>query len=112
MLRCIHKLILDLLTLYIKTYIRLILGLFVYDLLDSHWTHSGLTTTKTLPGHVVSLEEVQLEETEMVLETVPETVLDLDVEPKPKRARRTTKKPPAAGAWDPPKNTQVLCMVL
>ena len=53
----------------------------------------------------MSLEEVQLEETEMVLETVPETVLDLDVEPKPKRARRTTKKRPAAGAWDPPIHT-------
>lgn len=51
-----------------------------------------LKAKRPAAGHVVSLEEVQLEETEMVLETVPETVLDLDVEPKPKRARRTTKK--------------------
>ncbi|CAL1154833.1 unnamed protein product, partial [Cladocopium goreaui] len=50
-----------------------------------------LKAKRPAAGHVVSLEEVQLEETEMVLETVPETVpetvLDLDVEPKPKRAR-------------------------
>jgi hypothetical protein len=63
----------------------------------------------------VSLEEIQLEETEMVLETVPETVpetvLDLDVEPKPKRARRTTKNDLqlVRGIL---LYTQVLCMVL